>query len=262
MEWQASDPRVCTSTGLTLVKRPRVALWRVFKLAYGPLSPPLREGHPDAKWGRFDVAGLATIYGATHRRGAFVESLAAIAPASVDLGELFDDVPPGQDSIAQDWESLHHMPRQGIPAQWRNDRFLSELLLHRDDWYVDVMSSDSISTLRTHVAQWAPGAISDYQRMDAAMLAGSDRRATCAVAEWVSNQVLDDGSRPAGVRYTSKHGGDLPCWAVWVDLGGVNTHKDVGEIIAAHAREYSRSPIELSDSDFLWAARSLGLTAH
>ena len=94
------------------------------------------------------------------------------------------------------------------------------------------------------------------------LLAGSDRRATCAVAEWVSNQVLDDGSRPAGVRYTSKHGGDLPCWAVWVDLGGVNTHKDVGEIIAAHAREYSRSPIELSDSDFLWAARSLGLTAH
>ena len=115
MEFTGKASRVCQRTGLAVVNQPDVALWRVFKQADDPLNPPIRAGSPDERWGRFDVPGVATVYGATHSRGAYVETLAALNPADLDYAELFDDVAPGQ--------------------------------------YIDVMAGDTISTLRRHFTE-------------------------------------------------------------------------------------------------------------
>ena len=115
MEFTGKASRVCQRTGLVVVNQPDGALWRVFKQADGPLNPPIRTGSPDERWGRFNVPRAATVYGATHSRGAYVETLAALNPADLDYAELFDDVAPGQ--------------------------------------YIDVMAGDTISTLRRHFTE-------------------------------------------------------------------------------------------------------------
>jgi len=43
-------------------------------------------------------------------RGAFVEALSSFTPARIDVQELFDDIAPGQDPIAEDWKNSQHMP--------------------------------------------------------------------------------------------------------------------------------------------------------
>lgn len=35
------------------------------------------------------------------------------------------------------------------------------------------------------------------------------------IAAWIRNQVLEDGSRPLGIEFGSKHGGGR-CWAYWM----------------------------------------------
>jgi hypothetical protein len=108
----------CRKTGLIVVEKPTVGLWRVFKSSHGPLNPPLRQGTPDVGWSRFDIEGAATVYGAMHARGAFVESLAPFAPSRLKIAELFDDVPAGQDPVTEDWMELHHMKQTTTAAQW------------------------------------------------------------------------------------------------------------------------------------------------
>lgn len=262
MAFTGEPSRVCQRTGLAVVHQPDVALWRVFKTADGPLNPPIRSGSPDERWGRFDVPGVATVYGATHSRGAYVETLAALAPAAVDYAELFDDVAPGQDPVAQDWSDMHHMPPGSTATQWRRDRQLGEMLLLRPGQYIDVMAGDTISMLRRHFREWAPNQDPAHQRIDTSVLTCPDRAVTCAVAKWLREQVLDDGSIPAGIRYVSRHGGELSCWAVWVDLGGLTNPDDVKPLVALHIDEVNRVPIEASDADFRWAAKSLGVNPH
>lgn len=251
--------RVCTRTGLVVVEQPNVALWRVFKASDGPLSPPIRSGSPDERWSRFDVPGVATIYGATHSRGAFVETLASLSPAKVRYAELFDDLGPSEDPVTQDWAAMQHMRQGNLAAQWRRSRQLSELLLRRGGQYIDVMAGDTISALRNNVSQWATSKDPRLSRIDTSMLTGSDRRVTCSIAKWLREQVLDNGSSPTGIRYVSRHGGELPCWAVWVDLQGASSEEDVKALVAQHVEEISRASIEEADRDFQWAAKSLGL---
>ncbi len=233
MAFTGEASRVCQRTGLAVVNQPDVALWRVFKTADGPLNPPIRSGSPDERWGRFDVPGLATVYGATHSRGAYVETLATLAPADVDYAELFDVVAPGENPVAQDWSDMHHMPPGSTAIQWRR-----------------------------HFREWAPNQDPAHQRIDTSVLTGPDRVVTCAVAKWLGEQVLDDGSMPAGIRYLSRHGGELSCWAVWVDLRGSTNPDDVKLLVALHIDEVNRVPIEASDADFRWAAKSLRVNAH
>jgi len=110
MENAGHDRWRCTQTGLILTITPKVALWRVFAKRHGLMNPPPRNGEPELNWGRFDVSGIATIYGAMNSRGAFVEALSSFTPARIDVQELFDDIAPGQDPIAEDWKNSQHMP--------------------------------------------------------------------------------------------------------------------------------------------------------
>jgi len=76
--------------------------------------------------------------------------------------------------------------------------------------------------LRREVTAWSPDAalLRDPMRVDTSLLASGRRDVTTAVAGWLRTRVLGDGSQPSGVRFTSKHGQNLVCWAVWVPLLG------------------------------------------
>jgi len=96
--------------------------------------------------------------------------------------------------------------------------------------------------LRREVTAWSPDAalLRDPMRVDTSLLASGRRDVTTAVAGWLRTRVLGDGSQPSGVRFTSKHGQNLVCWAVWVPLlgetGQNRVPSAVGKFVTADPR--------------------------
>jgi hypothetical protein len=232
----------------------------VYKAKYlSPLNLPSRTGDPQESWGRYDVTGHATLYGASSRRGALVEVLsyfAQLTPTAIPVHEMFSDVAPGEKPIEQDWAAMRVMPPGDIAGQFRRDRLLAEVVVTRDGHVVDVSAAETLGTLRRSAEDWVPTRyLSDISRIDLASLTGSDRLFTCAAAAWLSQRILNNGSVPLGVTYQSRHGGDLPCWAVWVPV----LDNDVQTAVTHYAERVRETPIDAFDSDLRWAARQLGL---
>jgi hypothetical protein len=92
---------VCERTGLALAPSPAHPVFRIAKVPYGPMTPPLRpHGGLRDGWGRWDVAGGHTIYGGSPEECAYAETLAWARPAiSIALSELFD---PSQGETEED----------------------------------------------------------------------------------------------------------------------------------------------------------------
>jgi hypothetical protein len=251
----------CPRTNLVVVTTPKQKLWRVYKTKYlSSLNPPRRHGVPDISWSRFDIAGGVTLYGASHRRGAFIESLAYAQPANLPLHEIFDDVSVDADPVEEEWQELHHMRPSQNPAEWRIIRRMAELGVadQGNDYYVDLAAAETLGTLRRSARQWAPITYAeDPNKIDIADLAGANRQLTCAAANWLAAQVLADGQPPRGVRYVSKHGVDLPCWAIWVPIQPADS---VVETVGKFASIVHDTAISQDDPDLQWAARQLGIT--
>jgi hypothetical protein len=251
----------CPRTELVVVSLPEQPLWRVFNTAFrSPLNPPCRYDLPDMSWSRFDIAGHATLYGAAHRRGAYIEALAYARQAAIPVHAIFPDVDPGDDPVGEEWRRLCHLPRTQVSASWRCARRAAELVLvdQGHDYYVDLAAAETLGALRRSAQLWAPeGYVENLSRIDIAGLAGADREFTCAAANWLSDQVLADGRTLRGAKYLSKHGGDLPCWAVWVP---VLPGHSVAETVMKFAWIAQELPIERDDPDLRWAARQLGIT--
>jgi hypothetical protein len=144
-----------------------------------------------------------------------------------------------------------------VPATWRTDRRLAELVLTNHDYYVDLSAAETIGVLRRSAHTWVPRTrTANSTRIDLAHLTGSDRLLTCAAAKWLAGQVLANGLFPRGVRYPSKHGADLPCWAVWIPLPPDGA---VEEMVAKYAWAAKETAIS-RDGDLRWAARQLGIS--
>ncbi len=60
------------------------------------------------------------------------------------------------------------------------------------------------------------GMVGPTERITLAHLFGADRALTCRIATALHGLVLDDGSQPHGVSFTSKLGFKEHCWAVWL----------------------------------------------
>jgi hypothetical protein len=240
----------------------------VYKKKYiSPLNPPRRDGVPDGSWSRFDITGGVTLYGASQRRGAFIESLAYARPPKPDpklrklrLDEIFADVGVGDDPVGDEWRRLHHMSPFQSPADWRIIRRMAELSIveQGSDYYVDLAAAETLGALRRSASHWLPTAFAkDANNIDIADLAGADRQFTCALANWLATQKLADGQSPRGARYVSRHGTDLPCWAIWIPV----RPKD---LVLATVRKFASivhdTAIAVDDPDLRWAARQLGVT--
>ncbi len=224
-----SVTRTCTSTGLALQPSAVRKIWRVAKTSYGPLGPRVRDHDLKRKdWGRYDVPGHRTVYGACPRVAAYGESIAFAQEALPDVtaGELYPisspgDATPIREYVRQEFRERGFMELGTLPAAWRHERLIYQLTLPQDGWFVDIESADSVAVLSHALAR--PLAALGIDHLTVAHLRGEDRRLTTMVAEWVHGLVLDDGSQPHGIRYCSKHGTDWSCWAVWL------RHTDAGK---------------------------------
>lgn len=225
----------------------------------------MRAGAPDLTWARFDVPGWATIYGAEQRQGAFLETLAYAKPDPDldDVNHLFTEgVGP---SIADEWRTsgFGHMAPGLVNAQWRTTRAIAEIRVVPDLPLIDLCHSETLGLLRASVAHWAPSGHKVHASpnlLDVSMLTGPDRALTCSMAWWLTSQVLQDGSLPAGVRYPSRHGIDLVASALWVDMGLLAPGTNPADALAVRMKVKATEQFTEHDPDLLSAAQLLGVT--
>lgn len=242
--------RVCDRTGVALVSYPAMGTWRVFKEVYGPLKGRPRTSDDPDEWSRFDLPGQATLYSATERKGAYAESLADFRPRIEVLAkmaqDIFDDVGSGQNPIVDEWCSRGHMFPGNIPAVWHVERRIAQIHVPVPGWYVDVEHPESLNALRPRMA-----GLLHKQKMtdfDVAAIRSENRVVTCAVAELLLNELLDDGSYPLGIRYNSRLGTEWECWA--------NFPETTVEAV-------DTQPLDLSaDSDLAAITELFGLRLH
>lgn len=212
---------VCSSTGLAYVKGP-VTGYRIAKSSYGPMNPLARSaGAVDrSSWSRFDTPG-STVYLAGDRRTAYAETL-----AMARIGKEFRDavafaarqfnisVEAARKMIQDDWTRNGNMVPGWLPANWRDGRLMYTLRINEPIRWIDLTAAESIAALNRHLGQQLDDTFG-IGTVTLATLAGENRAATTAIAEWLREQVLDDANYAAGVRAHSKYGGGH-CWAYWL----------------------------------------------
>ncbi|WP_157697095.1 RES family NAD+ phosphorylase [Brachybacterium avium] len=235
-------------------------LWRVHKFEYGPLNPPQRSGTPDLAWSRFDIPGWAVVYGATSRQGAFLEALSYAETSPLELDELFDD--DDAESVSTQWEDLGHMAPGRIARQWRDVRRITRISPRQPSTgvVIDLLDSATISFLRATAESWAPGQFRENPRsIDVSSLTGNDRVFTTQVAWWLSRTTLPSGELPIGLRYSSRHGQEVGCYALWVDLDRFGPAEDVVDAVATEYEAGRDTVIDANDRDLRAAASLLDL---
>jgi hypothetical protein len=226
---QGRASRHLTGRAATRVRR------RVAKTAYGPLNPPRRpsDGNDPAGWGRFDTTNGRTVYGAATRECAYAEVLSytrrrlgqtdPLAAAAEGLAAV-DGATALAEIVDQEWAERGHLPLGHLPRGWREERAIYRLELPSEGWWVLLESPESIAAIeRALPGQLAACGVAD---LDVAVLRGANRAATVLMAARVRGLILDDASRPHGIRFSSRHAtGD--CWAFWL------RHVDAGSTAAS-----------------------------
>lgn len=253
------------ASGLVVVPAPAGRLFRVFQAKYSALNPPIPTGDRGS-WSRWDVADHVTVYGADTDIAAVVESLAYAAPARLDLADIFPDLTPGDDPVASEWQQLGHLPRGHVARAWRAARQLATVQLRPGafGYFVDIGHAETIAVLRSTASAWSPDAtlLADPARVDTSLLAGGRREITTMIAGWLRGQVLCDGSRPSGIRFTSKHGQNLVCWAAWVPLRDKTGQADVPAMVGDSITVGPTTELLPNAPALLAASRLLGLRVH
>lgn len=116
--------------------------------------------------------------------------------------------------IQDDWTRNGNMVPGWLPANWRDGRLMYRLQVDAPTRWIDLTAAESIAALNRHLGQQLEDAFG-MADITLATLAGEDREPTTRIAEWLREQVLDDGNYAAGVRAHSKYGGGV-CWAYWM----------------------------------------------
>lgn len=221
----ALERTICPRTGFALVQSSGQTAFRIAKTSYGPMNPPLRGVKEDRReWGRWDVVGHRTIYSGNPEPCAYAESLAWAKPAiDIQLSDLFD--PSDEDekavedvtleeAVAQEWADRHHMRLGCVPAGWRQERLLHQLVLPSGGWFVDIEAAETISAITKQWTDLLVGA--EVSELTTAHLHGEKRSLTTGIAEKIHASMLADGSYAHGIIYSSKHDAGWRCWAIWL----------------------------------------------
>lgn len=221
-------------------------MWRLAKTSRGPLAPPLRPADGEVmEWSRWDTREGRTIYAASEAVTAYREALAYLTP-SPTLGESLDE-------IASEWQQRNFMTIGSIPQEWRESRNLYTLRLPSEGWFIDIAHAETLAAINRH--------LNFAERVELSHILGSDRVLTTSIASWLRSEIiLDDGSVPHGICYTSKHGSPGECWAVWlrqIDQG----RPEASEATQILARDSVDSPAA-GNRPLAEAARGFGLHIH
>lgn len=245
--------RRCADTGLLLVPATGQITWRVGKTAHGPLHPQLRDHTTAETWNRFDVHNGRTLYAASNRECAYSEVLAALkrAAASNTKDAAFLGLTPAgfASEVANDWSRNHVAAPGDIDEdRWRVARTLWSLRLPTAGWWVRLEDPDSMAAAEKAIPTELAAA--GAPTVDVGVLRGNNRIATVLLADWIYNLHLDDGTRPLGIHYDSRHATGTS-WAYWI-RPGPTTNEQV-TVISEH-------PIDLHDPDLATVTHRFGVT--
>ncbi|WP_199253850.1 RES domain-containing protein [Mycolicibacterium mengxianglii] len=236
------DQIICPDTGFALVPATGQTVFRIAKTSYGAMNPPQRDNSVDrSKWSRWDVPNGSTVYGATDESCSYAEALAALRPAiDIQISDLFDDEENSdltlEQVVAEEWAERSHMKPGSIPAGWRSERNMHQLILPTYGYFVDIAAAESISALfKNHGDVLAAAGV---EHLTTSHVTSEQRALTTSIARIVHRGVLFDGSLPHGIYYMSKHDRAWECWAVWLravddgkDVGSEPTKADAGTVI-------------------------------
>lgn len=152
--------------------------------------------------------------------------------------------------IQDDWTRNGNMVPVWLPANWRDGRLMYTLRVYSPIRWIDQTAAESIASLNCHLGQQLDDAFG-ISTITLATLAGENREATTTIAEWLREQVLDDGNFAAGVRAHSKYGGGH-CWAYWLRRQDDRLGADPVELEA-------ETEIHRNDSDLNYVLSQYGL---
>ncbi len=251
---------VCAKTGLAYINGPILG-YRLAKTSYGPINPLERpDGAADrSTWSRFDTSG-STIYLAGDAATAYAETL-AMARTSRQYRDAISYVADffsisreeAQQQVNDDWAANNNMVPGWLPRTWRDSRLLYVLQVEEPIRWIDLTAAETIAALNIHLGAELE-ARTGVQEITLGTVAGDNRQATTLIAEWIRDQVLDDGSYAAGVQAHSKYGGGL-CWAYWLRRRDDGLGDDAVSIV-------DESAIELTDSDLQRVLDRYGINAR
>lgn len=221
--------RVCGTTGLA-IETGALEGFRIAKSSYGPLAPLQRPPVPPDEqlrdsWSRFDTVG-STVYLANTKRTAYLETLApirigrefgnAVAFAARTFGITLT---AAHQMVEDDWAANGNMVPGWLPAAWRDGRLMYKMEIPAPAQWVDLTADETVAVLNREI-----GAQLEHlgeSEITLGTFTGRNRLATTSIADWLRDQVLDDGSYADGIKFHSKYGSGT-CWAYWLrrkDLG-------------------------------------------
>lgn len=251
---------ICSKTGLAYVNGP-VLGYRLAKTSYGPINPLERpDGVADrVKWSRFDTPG-STVDLAGDAATAYAETL-AMARTSRQYRDAISYVADffgisrekAQEQVNDDWAANNNMVPGWLPRTWRDSRLLYVLQVEEPVRWVDLTAAETIAALNIHLGAELERS-SGVQEITLGTVAGDNRQATTLIAEWIREQVLDDGSYAAGVQAHSKYGGGL-CWAYWLRRRDDGLGDDAVSVV-------DESAIEITDPDLQRVLTRYGINAR
>lgn len=189
------------------VALPAYGVWRV-GWATSPLHSrsvrPLDLADTDAG-NRFDaIAGeFTTSYCGTTRAACYAETLAHRRPKAA-LVKLVKD--------GGDWSAF--MAPGTVEAEWRRKRVLVRSSAAPGRRYLDLHDHRTLAWLNREFRSVLTLAGVDELTLDS--VTKGDRVLTRYIASWVHKLEIDDEEPLVdGIRYLSRHGADLECWAIF-----------------------------------------------
>lgn len=122
---------------------------------------------------------------------------------------------------------------------------------------IDIEHQDSLDALNRALAQVL--AKVGLSRLTRGHLLGEERRLTVLAASWIHSRILDDGSLPHGINFSSKHGSNGACWAIWL-----RRIDDGHEASKEPTKNVGTQAIQCADQnpDLKAAAAAFGLTIY
>lgn len=212
--------RTCSATGLRLVPAMPLLTYRVSRDKYGGLSalPRRRAAGATGSANRFDTVGT-TLYFADSKACAFAEVLngfkqarAALGPDAEAAGEELGDYV----ALVTEQAIAHGIDHPwAVSADWQMARSIYTVRLPGVGWWVRVDHPDTLSALGDLRGRLVD---LDGRRPEPPLwssdLEGGDRAVTTAIAGYVRDTILDDGSRPLGIEFSSRTL-EGRCYAWW-----------------------------------------------
>ena len=163
------------------------------------------------------------------------------------LADLYDEDARSRRTLPQ--QSATELPsptmRDTLTRDWLSARDIHTACWLQTGWLVDVHAPETLAAVNEVLRP--PDKVVDPITL--ADLFGPNKQLTTTVAGHIRTAVLDDGSLPLGIRYTSKHGTGLTIYAAW--LRSLDDGKDTSTEISITAS----AGVARTDPDLQQAAR-------